>query len=662
MNYNKFLIRLSFLILVAILLVVGCEKKEIDKTEIPMVKTELVSEITVNTAVSGGKIISDGGAEITSKGILWSEDIEPTIEQNIGITDAGSGPEDFKGNMSNLKSKTVYFVRAYAKNAAGVGYGDQFNFLTLEKKPPIAAFKSDLITGDVPLLVQFTDLSTEDPNQWLWEFGNGTTSNNQNPSHIYQSAGTFNVKLTATNPIGSNQTTEDYFIIVKPVGIAPVAEFTALPRQGAAPLTVDFIDQTSNNPTIWKWSFGDGTSNTERNPSYTYQNPGTYTVKLEVKNDFGEDVIVKSDLIAVSPGGTAPVADFSGTPTSGKSPLVVSFTDLSTNTPTTWLWNFGDGSSSTEKNPSYTYQNPGSYTVKLEAKNDFGEDAAVKNNYITVSPAGVAPVANFSGTPLSGNSPLTVSFTDLSTNSPTNWLWTFGDGTHSQQKNPSHTYQQAGTYNVSLTVGNSFGNDVLIKQNYIVVNQIQYKWLSYDNGTNYTGVGLIDGGEWDVAIRFASSQLQQYNGWKILSVRFFPKEYNVGYAIEGFIGSNPSPGSPVFYKAVNNPSINSWNEVSLNQPYTINANTDLWVGYFIYNQPAGTWPAGADSGPAVVGYGDMVNNGDGWVSLSASDLDYNWNIQVRISNAKGESRLISIDKDKKPPINKNQSKGLSSKK
>jgi PKD repeat protein len=377
MNYNKILIKLSFLILGAILLAVGCEKKEEDKAKIPELKTELVSEITFNAAVSGGVIISEGGAEITSKGVLWSEDIAPTIEQNIGMTDAGGGPEVFKSNLTGLKPKTVYFLRAYAKNAAGVGYGDQFNFITLEAKPPVATFTSDVVTGVVPLLVQFTDLSTENPNQWLWEFGDGTTSDIQNPSHIYQIAGTFDVKLTAKNPAGSNQTTESYFIIVKPLGNAPVAEFTALPRQGAAPLTVDFIDQTSNNPTIWKWSFGDGASNTERNPTFTYQTPGNYTVKLEVKNDFGEDVVVKDNYITVNPGGTAPVADFSGTPTSGKSPLVVSFTDLSTNTPTTWLWNFGDGSSSTEKNPSYTYQNPGTYTVNLKAKNEFGENVAV---------------------------------------------------------------------------------------------------------------------------------------------------------------------------------------------------------------------------------------------------------------------------------------------
>jgi len=110
----------------------------------------------------------------------------------------------------------------------------------------------------------------------------------------------------------------------------------------------------------------------------------------------------------------APVADFSGNPTEGDVPLTVQFTDESTNTPTSWLWDFGDGESSTEQNPEHIYTKAGTYTVTLTATNEGGSDDEVKIDYITVTSPVVAPVANFSAQPRSGKYPLQVHFTDLS--------------------------------------------------------------------------------------------------------------------------------------------------------------------------------------------------------------------------------------------------------
>ncbi|UCC68002.1 MAG: S-layer homology domain-containing protein [Armatimonadota bacterium] len=164
----------------------------------------------------------------------------------------------------------------------------------------------------------------------------------------------------------------------------------------------------------------------------------------------------------------APEADFSGSPTSGTAPLTVSFTDLSTSSPTAWEWEFGDGGTSTEQNPSYTYLLAGVYTPSMTATNAGGSDTEIKVAYITVAPA--APVAEFSGSPTSGTAPLTVNFTDLSTNSPTAWQWDFGDDSTSTQQSPSHLYETAGRYAVSLTAGNASGSDTAMKSRYVVVN------------------------------------------------------------------------------------------------------------------------------------------------------------------------------------------------
>ena len=154
-------------------------------------------------------------------------------------------------------------------------------------------------------------------------------------------------------------------------------------------------------------------------------------------------------------GVTAPVANFTASPTSGTAPLTVQFTDTSTNAPTGWTWNFGDGSPmSTAQIPSHQFA-AGTYTVTLVASNAGGASTP-KTATITVTPAASAPVASFTASVTSGTAPLTVSFTDTSTGSPTGWAWTFGDGGTSTAQNPSHTFA-AGTHTVTLVASNAGG-------------------------------------------------------------------------------------------------------------------------------------------------------------------------------------------------------------
>jgi PKD repeat protein len=172
----------------------------------------------------------------------------------------------------------------------------------------------------------------------------------------------------------------------------PVAAFSASPTSGYAPLKVVFTDKSAGKPTSWKWNFGDGTSLTTKNPTHKYTKAGKYTVTLTVKNIKGNNKITKYGYITVLAPLKAPVAAFTASPTSGYSPLKVVFTDKSTGSPTSWNWNFGDGTSSTVKNTVHTYNKEGKYTVTLTVKNAKGNNKITRYNFITVDSATVVDV------------------------------------------------------------------------------------------------------------------------------------------------------------------------------------------------------------------------------------------------------------------------------
>jgi PKD repeat protein len=339
---------------------------------------------------------------------------------------------------------------------------------------PTADFVADPTTGEAPLDVSFADQSTGTITGWSWDFGDGGTSTAKNPSHTYD-VGTYTVALTVANDVGSDTETKTrYIIVTEQAQLPPVAGFSASPTSGNAPLTVNFTDSSTENPTSWSWDFGDGAgTSTDQNPSYTYNTSGVYTVTLTATNAYGSDEEIKEDYINVNAPSAGPlVADFEGSPTSGDAPLTVHFTDLSTGDPISWAWNFGTDDISIQQNPVYTYSQPGNYTVML-AVSDAGlnVDWEIKSNYITVTgQTGNPPAADFSATPTIGEAPLAVQFTDLSTNNPTSWSWDFGDGGTSAWQNPSHTYSNVGTYTVALTATNTSGFDTVAKVDYITVS------------------------------------------------------------------------------------------------------------------------------------------------------------------------------------------------
>ena len=292
---------------------------------------------------------------------------------------------------------------------------------------------------------------------------------------------------------------EDYTVeFTTSVPVAPVADFSASATTVAEGAIVNFTDQSTNVPTSWAWTFtgGNPSSSTAQNPSVQYDNAGTYTVELTATNDGGSDTETKTDYITVM---RIPVADFTSDVTVINEGENVQFTDQSTDA-ASWSWSFSGGtpSSSTAQNPSVTYNTAGTYTVELTATNTVGSDTETKTAYITVNHVVVAPVADFSASPTSVLEGGAVSFTDLSTNEPTSWSWTFAGGTPSSStaQNPSVTYNTAGTYDVTLVTSNSAGSDTETKTGYITVTSAPSEvTLSFTDFESGWGIWTDGGGD-----------------------------------------------------------------------------------------------------------------------------------------------------------------------
>ena len=181
---------------------------------------------------------------------------------------------------------------------------------------------------------------------------------------------------------------------------------------------------------------------------------------------------VKNGQFAAGGGGSGPGANFVASPTTTTIGTNIAFTDLSTGTPTTWLWDFGDGATSTMQHPSHPYAATGTYTVTLTITNGSGSSTFARTNYITITSG--TPVVDFTANDTTPAVSQAVSFTDTSSGTPTAWEWSFGDGgTSTNGPQVSHAYNTAGTYSVTLTVTTASGQATVTKTNYIVVSVAQ---------------------------------------------------------------------------------------------------------------------------------------------------------------------------------------------
>ena len=232
---------------------------------------------------------------------------------------------------------------------------------------------------------------------------------------------------------------------------APVAAFILSPSQGRPPLNVSFTDRSTGLPAVWRWDFGDGGTSTSRNPYHVYATEGLKIVNLTINNTFGANTT--TGYVTV---GSAPFAAFSAEPRTVGAGKPVAFTDRSIGTPTGWSWAFGDGGTSSARNPSHTYSQSGLYTVRMTATYTGSSDTEQKTDYIRV-----VPDANFTANATAGKTPLAVRFTDVSNGTPNAWSWEFGDGTNATGQNPTHVYARSGNYTVNLTARNGYGSTTL---------------------------------------------------------------------------------------------------------------------------------------------------------------------------------------------------------
>ncbi|HOS47671.1 MAG TPA: PKD domain-containing protein [Bacteroidia bacterium] len=286
----------------------------------------------------------------------------------------------------------------------------------------------------LPVTINFQDLSV-DAVAWRWDFGDGDTSDVQSPSHVYLKAPNSPITLTITDVNGCKVS------ISKPNIQVTDATFYPSLTHGCNPATVAFAD-SSINPLSWQWDFGDGTTSNLQNPVHTYIVDGFYDVQLIVESVSGcFDTLHVDTLVSV----LTSTALFNADSTTGCLPFMVNFADSSLNA-VSWQWDFGDGSSSTLMNPSHIYSTPGVYTVTLIATNANGcSDTLTRTNYITVNGA----IPQFAVSNISGCSPLSVTFSDMSSGA-VGWIWNFGDGTIDSIQNPVHLYADTGSYVVSL--------------------------------------------------------------------------------------------------------------------------------------------------------------------------------------------------------------------
>lgn len=324
---------------------------------------------------------------------------------------------------------------------------------TINDKPFVDFTADDSSSCRAPFTVQFTDL-TPGAASWQWNFGDGMTSTLQNPNHQYNSFGNDTISLTITTTSGcTNTITKTDFIKIQPISIS-----LNVPAGGCIPFTYIPSDtiQTLDTIVSYLWDLGEPGAifNVNNPPPYTYTTTGAYTISLTVTTVSGctQTVNVPGGILT----GTPPVVNFSANPLNACASEIISFTNSSVTTPgaqVKWLWDFGDGESSTEQNPQHIFKDTGAITVTLTVSNNGCERSATQ--ILQVRP----PVAGFTYTV--DCTTRQVTFTDTSLVDPTlvplTYVWQMGDPANTQfavQNPPPFSYPSPGTYNVTLMVTN----------------------------------------------------------------------------------------------------------------------------------------------------------------------------------------------------------------
>ncbi len=356
-----------------------------------------------------------------------------------------------------------YTVTLTARN----DWGDATTATSTVRFRPKAAFSpTDALIrlGDA---TTFTNQSTGSPSlSYLWDFGDGATSTEVNPTHVYSSADQHTVTLTATNSLDSDT-------VSGTVTFRPVAGFTPAQIYIDAGESVTFTNTSSGTgPLSYAWDFGDGATSSEKNPVHAYPTVGNYQVRLTVTHaangsDTADGQVLFNPKASFSP--VDPVIHL------GES---IAFSNTSTgSTPLSYLWDFGDGTTSTAIHPTHAFTQVTTYPITLTVTNNSGKPSTATT---TVN---FAPVADFSfPTDHEIQVGEDVPFANLSTGSGTlSYAWDFGDGSTSTDPAPVHVYSRRNIFTVKLTVQNAFGTAEASR--FILVNPYRVELvLSVDDG------------------------------------------------------------------------------------------------------------------------------------------------------------------------------------
>jgi PKD repeat protein len=312
------------------------------------------------------------------------------------------------------------------------------------------ANKTVICSGD---MISFTGLSGA--NTYTWDFGDGTISPGTNvTSHLYTNTTENPVVNTVRLSTSSFYGCTDSRMIDITVMPVPQPQFSASPTPqifNAAGNVVNFNNETNAGTWTYSWNFGDGGASTTKNPSHTYTTTGTFNVVLEVTNGTCTESVIHQVIITPVP----PEADFEPIP-SGCEPLIMNIHNTSRNVDvpgTTYRWDFGDGSTSTAKNPVYTFSDPGIYRVELTVTGPGG--TSIKSQIVNAYPT---PRANFDVAPkfVFVNDEKVRGF-NLSTGADY-FVWEWGDGDTSKTREPYHKYMESGVYDISLSAYKDNGN------------------------------------------------------------------------------------------------------------------------------------------------------------------------------------------------------------
>lgn len=415
---------------------------------LPVKPKAYFTPISTKTITAGDSVTFDGtGSGVTVTNWTWNFSDGPTQTGSV---------------VSHVFSTAgTYSITLVATGTDGLTDSlTRTNLIVVNLAPPsppsapAADFTFSPSSGTVPLTVNFTDNSSGGPISTRdWDFGDGSShSSATNPSHVYTLNKQYTVRYTVTGPGGSS-------FKERGVSARPKASYIASPT---SVLTGDLVSFNGLGSTVtitnWEWTYGDSSFGTGSTTAKSYSTAGTYSVTLKVT---GTDGLIDNqqqlNLITVYDKVTA---NFSFTPSTGKNPLDVTFTDSSTGSPTTWEWDFGNGDTATTQGPhTITYDENGVYTITLTVTGTGPSNTSTKIENISVKPK-----ANFTYTPTSGRSPLSVAFTDASSTNITSWDWDFGDGTGtSSLQNPTYQYLEdaIGEVEVSLTVTGPGGSDTI---------------------------------------------------------------------------------------------------------------------------------------------------------------------------------------------------------